>query len=174
MIMTGIFIMPNLCESYLSLTAKVEKGHIEFKPIGIGVNIHNSDSVSVDYDAFTGTITISTTSDSKDVYIKIYKVKAEALSDGAISYSAPVQAESSSISSVQSTASAVNVILEGPANSGTTLRLASATGNVPVTEYSVEAGSTVCDIPADNLPSGVYQVTMVENGVIVGIKKFTK
>jgi len=103
-----------------------------------------------------------------------YKVKAEALSDGAISYSAPVQAESSSISSVQSTAGAVNVILEGPANSGTTLRLASATGNVPVTEYSVEAGSTVCDIPADNLPSGVYQVTMVENGVIVGIKKFTK
>lgn len=103
-----------------------------------------------------------------------YKVKAEALSDGAISYSAPVQAESSSINSVQSTASAVNVILEGPANGGTTLRLASATGNVPVAEYSVEAGSTVCHIPADNLPSGVYQVTMVENGVVTGIKKFTK
>lgn len=103
-----------------------------------------------------------------------YKVKAEALSDGAISYSASVQAESSSINSVQSTTGEVNVILEGPANGGTTLRLASATGNVPVTEYSVEAGSTVCCIPADNLPSGVYQVTMVENGVVTGIKKFTK
>ena len=103
-----------------------------------------------------------------------YKVKAEALSDGAISYSASVQAESSSINSVQSTTGAVNVILEGPANGGTTLRLASATGNVPVMEYSVEAGSTVCNIPADNLPSGVYQVTMVENGVVTGIKKFTK
>lgn len=103
-----------------------------------------------------------------------YKVKAEALSDGAISYSASVQAESSSINSVQSTTGAVNVILEGPANGGTTLRLASATSNVPVTEYSVEAGSTVCNIPADNLPSGVYQVTMVENGVVTGIKKFTK
>ncbi len=103
-----------------------------------------------------------------------YKVKAEALSDGAISYSASVQAESSSINSVQSTTGAVNVILEGPANGGTTLRLASATGNVPVMEYSVETGSTVCSIPADNLPSGVYQVTMVENGVVTGIKKFTK
>lgn len=103
-----------------------------------------------------------------------YKVKAEALSDGAISYSASVQAESSSINSVQSTTGAVNVILEGPANGGTTLRLASATGNVPVAEYSVETGSTVCNIPADNLPSGVYQVTMVENGVVTGIKKFTK
>lgn len=103
-----------------------------------------------------------------------YKVKAEALSDGAISYSAFVQAESSSINSVQSTTGAVNVILEGPANGGTTLRLASATGNVPVAEYSVEAGSTVCNIPAGNLPSGVYQVTMVENGVVTGIKKFTK
>lgn len=79
MIMTGIFILPNLCESYHSLTAKVEKGHIEFNPIGIGANIHNSDSVSVNYDAFTGTITISTTSESKDVDIKIYK-------DGALIY----------------------------------------------------------------------------------------
>jgi hypothetical protein len=96
------------------------------------------------------------------------------LSDGAISYSASVQAESSSINSVQSTTGAVNVILEGPANGGTTLRLASATGNVPVMEYSVETGSTVCNIPADNLPSGVYQVTMVENGAVTGIKKFTK
>ncbi len=103
-----------------------------------------------------------------------YRVKAEALSDGAISYSAMEPAESSTIKSVLSDPSSVNVIFEGPANGGTTLRLASATGNAPVTEYSVEAGSTVCNIPADNLASGVYQVTMVENGVVVGTKKFTK
>lgn len=103
-----------------------------------------------------------------------YRVKAEALSDGAISYSAMEPAESSTIKSVLSDPGSVNVIFEGPANSGTTLRLASATGNAPVAEYSVEAGSTACYIPADNLPSGVYQVTMVENGVVVGTKKFTK
>lgn len=103
-----------------------------------------------------------------------YRVKAEALSDGAISYSAMEPAESSTIKSVLSDPSSVNVIFEGPANGGTTLRLASATGNAPVTEYSVEAGSTACNIPADNLASGVYQVTMVENGVVVGTKKFTK
>lgn len=103
-----------------------------------------------------------------------YRVKAEALSDGAISYSAMEPAESSTIKSVLSDPGSVNVIFEGPANSGTTLRLASATGNAPVAEYSVEAGSTACNIPADNLASGVYQVTMVENGVVVGTKKFTK
>lgn len=103
-----------------------------------------------------------------------YRVKAEALSDGAISYSAMAQAESSAINSVQSNYTALNVIFEGPVNGGTTLRLTSATGNVPVTEYSVESGSTTYSIPANNLPSGVYQVTMYENGVVAGVKKFTK
>lgn len=79
MILAGIFVLPNLCESYLSMNAKIEKGHSEFNPNGIGKNIHKSDSVSVNYDAFTGTITISTTSESKDVGIKIYK-------DGALMY----------------------------------------------------------------------------------------
>lgn len=73
MILVGIFVLPNLCESYLSMNAKIEKGHSETEK-GLGDDyIHNSDSVSVNYDAFTGTITISTTSESKDVGIKIYK-----------------------------------------------------------------------------------------------------
>lgn len=79
MILVGIFVLPNLCESYLSMNAKIEKGHSETEK-GLGDDyIHNSDSVSVNYDAFTGTITISTTSESKDVGIKIYK-------DGALMY----------------------------------------------------------------------------------------
>jgi hypothetical protein len=78
MILAGIFVLPNLCESYLSVDAKIEKGHGGIKGGG-GGNIHKSDSVSVDYDAFTGTITISTTSESKNVDIKIYK-------DGALMY----------------------------------------------------------------------------------------
>lgn len=79
MILAGIFVLPNLCESFLSMNAKIEKGHIGTVKNGGGANIHNSDSVSVDYDAFTGTITISTASESKDVGIKIYK-------DGALMY----------------------------------------------------------------------------------------
>lgn len=76
-VLAGIFILPNLCESYLSVDAKINKGYgTQNSPHG---NIHNSDSVSVNYDAFTGTITISTTSESKNVYIKIYK-------DGALIY----------------------------------------------------------------------------------------
>lgn len=79
MIMTGIFVLPNLCESYLSMDAKIEKGHIETERIG-GKNIHNSDSVSVDYDEMSGTITIGTTADSKEVGVNIYK-------DGSLLYS---------------------------------------------------------------------------------------
>lgn len=71
MILAGIFVLPNLCESYLSMDAKINKSHgTQNVPSG---NIHKSDSVSVDYDAFSGTITISTTSESKNVGIKIYK-----------------------------------------------------------------------------------------------------
>lgn len=79
MIMTGIFVLPNLCESYLSMDAKIEKSHGKPKSGG-GANIHNSDSVSVDYDEMSGTITIGTTADSKEVGVNIYK-------DGSLLYS---------------------------------------------------------------------------------------
>lgn len=80
MIMTGIFVLPNLCESYLSMEAKIEKGHSGTVKTGGGTNIYKSDSVSVDYDEMSGTITIGTTADSKEVGVNIYK-------DGSLLYS---------------------------------------------------------------------------------------
>lgn len=105
-----------------------------------------------------------------------YQLKVEAKTDGAISYSEFVQAESSMIRSVdsQSNSSLVRVLLEGPAGERSTLRLASATGNAPVTEYAVESGATECYIPAEGLSSGVYQVSLMENGTLTGVKKFMK
>lgn len=105
-----------------------------------------------------------------------YQLKVEAKTDGAISYSEFVQAESSMIRSVdsQSNSSLVRVLLEGPAGERSTLRLASATGNAPVTEYAVESGATECCIPAEGLSSGVYQVSLMENGTLTGVKKFMK
>lgn len=77
-ILMGTFVLPNLCESYLSIDAKVVKEYGSHqKPTG---NIHNSDSVSVDYDEMSGTITIGTTADSKEVGVNIYK-------DGSLLYS---------------------------------------------------------------------------------------
>lgn len=105
-----------------------------------------------------------------------YTVRAEAISDGAISDSAPVEAESSSIKSVDSKSNPEAIIVDfyGNASDGAALRLASANGQTPVTDYSVENGASYCIIPASGLPQGVYQVTMVENGVVTGIKKFAK
>lgn len=105
-----------------------------------------------------------------------YYVRAEAMSDGAISDSKPVLAESSSIRSVDSRSnpSAVNVEFYSPVPVGATLRLASADGQTPVTSYNVESGAASYDIPASGLPSGVYQVTLVENGTVTGVKKFVK
>lgn len=106
-----------------------------------------------------------------------YTVRVEATSDGAISYSSATMAmQSSSIKSVdcKSNPNEVKVTLEGPAASNATLRLASSTGNTPVGDYNVESGVTTCTIPATNMPSGIYQVTLIENGTVTGTKKFTK
>lgn len=43
-----------------------------------------------------------------------------------------------------------------------------------VEKHKVESGATTCTIPADGMPSGVYQVTLIENGTVTGTKKFTK
>ncbi len=106
-----------------------------------------------------------------------YTVRVEAICDGAISYSAAtMDMQHSSIQSVDSKSNpnVVKVTLEGPAASDTTLRLASSTGNTPVSDHKVESGATTCTIPAGGMPSGVYQVTLIENGTVTGTKKFTK
>lgn len=76
-VLVGVIILPNLCEKTLSMDAKVVKEHGDFQQPG--TNVHAPDSVSVGYDPFAGTITISTTSESKEVGIEIYK-------DGALMY----------------------------------------------------------------------------------------
>lgn len=105
-----------------------------------------------------------------------YTVRAEAKSDGAISDSQPVLAESSSIKSVDSRSNptAVNVEFYAPIATGATLRLASSDGHSPAMSYKVENGATSYDIPASGLSSGVYQVTLVEEGTVTGVKKFAK
>ena len=104
-----------------------------------------------------------------------YKLMVEADLDGAISSANSMQVESCSIKSVDTRSlTKFDVELEGPATGGSVLRLASATGSVPVTEYAVESGSVSYSIPADNLPSGVYQVSLLENGTLTGVKKFVK
>ncbi len=106
-----------------------------------------------------------------------YTVRVEAVSDGAISYSAAtMDMQHSSIQNVDSKSNpnVVKVTLGGPAARDATLRLASSTGNTPVSDHKVESGATTCTIPAGGMPSGVYQVTLIENGTVTGTKKFTK
>lgn len=105
-----------------------------------------------------------------------YKVKAEAVNDGAISYSEPVQAKSSSIKSVdtKSNPDVVRIIFNRPVAANASLRLFSATSNVLITTYRVISGSAYHDIPAVGMPSGVYQVILMENGEATGSEKFAK
>lgn len=105
-----------------------------------------------------------------------YTVRAEAVSDGAISDSKAVTAESTSIKSVDARGGSddVNVDFYGSVPAGSTLRVTSANGRTPVQTYSVESGVTSYQIPASGLPSGVYQVTLIENGLVTGVKKFAK
>lgn len=41
-------------------------------------------------------------------------------------------------------------------------------------KMKIENGASGYAIPAMNLPSGIYQVTMIQNGNVTGIKKFVK
>lgn len=105
-----------------------------------------------------------------------YTVRAEAVSDGAISDSAPVMAETSTIKAVdaQSSIEAVDVRFYDAVPSGVKLCLTSSDGITPASYYNVENGTTSYAIPATNLPSGIYQVTMIQNGTVTGVKKFVK
>ena len=105
-----------------------------------------------------------------------YTVRAEAVSDGAISDSAPVTAETSTIKAVdaQSSIDAVDVRFYEAVPGGTKLCLTSSDGRTPATYYNVENGASGYAIPATDLSSGIYQVTMIQNGTVTGVKKFVK
>lgn len=72
-IFAGVLVMPQLCESYVSMKAEIEKGHVNDVKATGGRNEHKSDSVYMDYDDTTNTITISTPTDGKEVDVQIYK-----------------------------------------------------------------------------------------------------
>lgn len=105
-----------------------------------------------------------------------YKLKVEAVSDGAINYATLQSSGYSSIKSVdsQTNPGTVSVSLVTPASEGAVLRIVSASGNTQVTDYKVGTGTMSYDIPAANIPSGIYQISLIEGGNVTGAVKFTK
>lgn len=105
-----------------------------------------------------------------------YNLKVEAVSDGAINYATLQSSGYSSIKSVdsQSNPGAVSVSLTTPASEGAVLRIASASGSTPASDYRVGTGTMSYDIPAASLSSGIYQVSLIEEGKVTGAVKFTK
>lgn len=105
-----------------------------------------------------------------------YTVKVEAKSDGAVSYSEVSVPGTSAIKNVEADGSIRDVVVtfERPVQSQSTLRLASSSGNAPVSEYSLAAGAERYSIPAAGMQPGVYQVTLIENGRQTGSHKFVK
>lgn len=72
-LITGIFVLPVLCESYVSsIEAQVNKTYSEVGT-GHGKHLRQTDSVSVHYDPHTSTILITTAAERKTVKIHIYK-----------------------------------------------------------------------------------------------------
>ena len=105
-----------------------------------------------------------------------YTVKVEAKSDGAVSYSEVSVPGTSAIKNVEADGNGRDVVVtfERPVQSQSTLRLASSSGNAPVSEYSLAAGAERYSIPAAGMQPGVYQVTLIENGRQTGSHKFVK
>lgn len=71
-VFVGIFIMPQLCKSYGSIEAEIDKNKSINTDMG-GRNIHKSDSISMSYNNVTNTIIIANDGGDKDVDVQIYK-----------------------------------------------------------------------------------------------------
>lgn len=63
---------------------------------------------------------------------------------------------------------AVGLIVTATAVGNTTNDVIESIGN------DIESGASSYDIPATNLPSGIYQLTLIEDGSVTGTMKFTK
>lgn len=72
LIFVGVLVMPQLCNSYAEMNAKVDK---KYSNIDIDSNkdVRRLDSISVNYNRHTSTITISTAANRKGVEVHIYK-----------------------------------------------------------------------------------------------------
>ena len=103
-----------------------------------------------------------------------FTVRDESLEDGAVSYSKVNVSPVSAIKSLENTKNSVKVVLKDAATSTTVLKLSSASASLPTTEYEVEEGERECEIPTASLPSGVYGITLVEDGIPVESRKVLK
>lgn len=68
----------------------------------------------------------------------------------------------------------MNVHLNIPAPDNTTVRVVSSGSTRPVIEKAVETGAKSCMIDIPNMISDVYQVTLLENGNIIDVRKVRK
>ncbi|WP_289060052.1 hypothetical protein [Xylanibacter rodentium] len=143
-VFVGIFIMSQLCKSYGSIEAEIEKTHGDLVGSSGNKNTHKSDSISMSYDNVTNTIIIANDGGDKKAV------------------------------DTQSCTDAVDVRFYEAVPGGVKLCLTSSDGRTPATYYNIENGASGYAIPAMNLPSGIYQVTMIQNGNVTGIKKFVK
>ena len=105
-----------------------------------------------------------------------YKVKAIADKDGAYNYAMADLTGSQSIQKVElnSNSQQATVIFQEATDSKASLQLSSVSGNVPTQEYPVDEGILKYQIPTSELRTGVYQVSLVENGQVIDTKKFVK
>ena len=61
-----------------------------------------------------------------------------------------------------------------PVRKNTSMRVLSSTGPSVVSECKLVPGTMDCTMPVANVTSGVYQITLVENGVETESMKYMK
>ena len=105
-----------------------------------------------------------------------YKVKAIANKDGAYNYATASLTGSQSIQTVDVDGKSLHatVKLKEATDCNAKFLLSSVSGSVPMKEYVVAEGIQTYDIPTSGLRSGVYQVSLIENGQVIDTKKFVK
>lgn len=104
-----------------------------------------------------------------------YTVKVKSSVDGAVRYETLNVPKNGVISNIDTGYSnGLNVHLNIPAPDNTTVRVVSSGSTRPVIEKAVETGAKSCMIDIPNMISDVYQVTLLENGNIIDVRKVRK
>ena len=103
-----------------------------------------------------------------------YSLEVASVADDAINTATMTVERMPMIKEVKDDGRSIDVSFNTPVRKNTSMRVLSSTGSSVVSECKLVPGTMDCTMPVANVTSGVYQITLVENGVETESMKYMK
>jgi hypothetical protein len=105
-----------------------------------------------------------------------YTLRAASEKTGAVAYATAIINDDSGIESISPNPfnGQFTVHLTHSAGANTVIRMSPINGSGRVAEYSVTAGEQEVTVSAENCQSGIYIVSLIENGILTGSSRIIK